>query len=264
MKRLDIEYNWDGLVLALFDGEYYCGEVRVDSGGYFEKETHGTNTRYPEDRLIGQTELESNLKYLTETSKKLFEVVGERYACETVYKGFEDDKGLDEFLALANKTFNELRELLRGEYEVNVDCRIEREYWLAGNKLCHGQKKRLELMFDYGALCLWLYDEYFNHINGVEICDDGSFRGGIPEELLKGQTELMKMVNKLETDYMALFIDNETEFSYKGFDNRQHAEEFVKLLNDVWTCLNRVLGGKYKLYCREELGIDDWYGVVLW
>ena len=266
MKRLDIEYNSHGLVLALFDGEYYCGEVRVDSGGYFEKDNGSVkygipNTRYPEDRIIGQTELESKLKYLTETSKKLFVLVEDGYDREIVYKGFENNEGLDEFLSLANETFDELREVLRGEYEVNVDCRMEREYWLAGDKRHHGQKKRLKLMFDYGAWCLWLYDEYYSLMDpfNVQICDDGSFCGDMPEDLLKGQTELMKMVNKLETDYMALFIDNETEFSYKGFDNRQHAEEFVKLLNDVWTCLNRVLGGKYKLYCREYLGIDDWY-----
>lgn len=258
MKRLDIEYNSHGLVLALFDGEYYCGEVRVNSEGCFEQ-IWGSHMRYPEMRLFGQTELESKLKYLTETSKKLFVLVEDGYDREIVYKGFENNEGLDEFLNLANETFDELREVLRGEYEVNVDCRMEREYWLAGDKRHHGQKKRLKLMFDYGAWCLWLYDEYYSFTDNVEICDNGTFCGDIPEELLKERTELMKMVKKLETDYMALFIDNETEFSYKGFDNRQHAEEFVKLLNDVWTCLNRVLGGKYKLYCREYLGIDDWY-----
>lgn len=256
MKRLDIEYNLDGLALSLFDGEFYCGEVRVNSSGYFE--TIWGEARYPEARLAGQTELERKLKYLAETSKRLLVRKGEFFD-ETVYNGFENNEGLDEFLSLANETFDKLRELLRGEYEVNVDCRMEREYWLAGDNRHHGQKKRLKLMLDYSACCLWLFDEYDNCIDGVVICDDGSFNNKIPEELLKGQTGLMKMVNKLETDYMALFIDNETEFSYKGFDDRQHAEDFVKLLNDVWNSLKRVLGGKYKLYCPEGFGIDDWY-----
>ena len=266
MKRLDIELNCNGLALSLFDGEFYCGEVRVNSGGYFKKVWSAE--RYPEARLTGQTELERDLKYLTETSKKLFALVENGYDREMVYKGFENNVGLDEFLSLANKTFDKLRELLRGEHEVNVDCCMEREYWLAGDKRCHGQKKRLKLMFDYGAWCLWRYDEYYGFIDNVEICDDGSFCSGIsflrgkisiPEGLLKGQTELMNMVGKLETDYMALYINNETEFSYKGFDNRQQAENFVKLLNDVWSGLNRVLGEKYKLYCCERLGIEDWF-----
>ena len=260
MKRLDIELNIHGFSLALFDGELYCGEVWVNSGGYFE--AVWGEARYPEARLLGQTELERDLKYLTETSRNLFALVESGYVREPVYKGFENNEGLDEFLSLANKTFDKLRELLRGEYEVNVDCRMEREYWLAGDKRCHGQKKRLMLMFDYGAWCLWRYDEYYRFIDNVRICDDGSFIHGKiskPEELLKGQTELMNMVNKLEKDYVALFINNEIEFSYKGFDNRQQAEDFVKLLNDVWNGLNRVLGGKYKLYCRVRLGIDDWY-----
>lgn len=262
MKRLDIEYNFDGLALSLFDGEYYCGEVRVNSGGYFE--TVFGEVRYPEARLAGQTELEKDLNYLAETSKRLLVREDKHRYSEILYKGFENNEGLDEFLSLANETFDKLRELLRGEYEVNVDCRMEREYWLAGDKRCHGQKKRLKLMLDYSGCCLWLFDEYDNSIDGVVICDDGAFNNKIPEELLKGQTELMKMINKLNSDYMALFIDNETEFSYKGFDNRQHAEEFVKLLNEVWNELKRTLGGKYKLYCPEGLGIDDWYGVELW
>lgn len=265
MKRLDIEYNLNGLALSLFEGECYRGEVRVNSGGYFE--TVWRKERYPEARLAGQAELEKNLNYLAETSKSLFVCKGELLG-EKVYAGFENNEGLDEFLSLANETFDKLRELLRGEYTVNVDCRMEREYWLAGDKRCHGQKKRLELAFDYGAFCcLWLYDEYhmcIDGVYGVYICDDGSFNNKHPEELLKGQTELMNMVNKLDDDYRTLFIDTETEFSYKGFDSKQQAEDFVKLLNDAWTRLNTVLGGKYKLYCPEGLGIDDWYGVELW
>lgn len=259
-KRLDIEFNWNGLALALFDGEFYCGEVRLDSGGYFEKVWGADpHARYLEKRLLGQAELEQNLKYLTETSRKLFVLVEDGYHREMVYKGFENEEELEKFLNLANETFDRLREVLRGEYEVNVDCRMEREYWIAGDKRCHGQKKRLKLMFDYGAWCLWLYDEYYGFADNVEICDDGSFCGDIPEVLLNGQTELAKTVDKLEEDFMGLFINNEHEFSYKGFDNRQQAEDFVKLLNGVWNGLKRVLGGKYKLYCRERLGIEDWF-----
>lgn len=257
MKRIDIEFNCNGLALSLFDGEYWCGEIRVDSGGYFEK-VWGSHTSYLEMRLAGQTKLESKLKSIAETSKKLW---SRNEQDDWVYVGFENNEGLDEFLDMANETFDQLREVLRGEYKVNVDCRMEREFWLAGDKRHHGQKKRLKLMFDYGAWCLWLYDEYYSLMGpfNVQIRDNGSFNDEMPEELLKGQTELMEMIDKLEEDYMALFINNEIEFSYKGFDSRQHAEEFVKLLNDVWTGLNKVLGSKYKLYCFEKLGIEDWY-----
>lgn len=257
MKRLDVEYNRNGLALSLFDGEYWCGEVRVNSGGYFEK-VWGAE-RCPEARLTGQTELERDLKYLAEKSKKLFVIVENECGFEQVYKGFENNEGLDDFLSLANETFGELRELLRGEYEVNVDCRMEREYWLEGDKRHHGQKKRLKLMLDYMDWCLWLYDEIYGFAENVRICDDGSFGDSKPEELLKGQTELMKIIDKLEEKHTELFINNKYEFSYKGFDNRQHAEEFVKLLNDVWNDLNRVLGEKYKLYCCERLGVEDWF-----
>lgn len=257
MKRLDIEFNSNGFELSLFEGEYWCGEVRLDSGGYFEK-VWGSHTRYLEERLSGQAELERKLKHLIETSSKLWTRDENN---DHIYKGFDNDEDLDEFLDLANKTIDELRELLCGEYEVNVDCRMEREYWLAGDERRHGQKKRLKLMFDYGAWCLWLFDEYYSMTGpfNVQICGNGSFNNEMPEELLEGQTELAEKINKLEEDYMGLFINNEHEFSYKGFDNRQQAEDFVKLLNGVWNELKRVLGGKYKLYCCEKLGIEDWF-----
>lgn len=245
-KRLDIEFNWNGLVLSLFEGEYWCGEVRLDSGGYFEKVWGADpHVRYSEERLLGQTDLERKLNNLKETSSELW---ARNENNDRVYKGIQNDEELVGFLAMANSAFDELRELLRGKYEVNVDCRPGREYWLAGDGRCHGQKKRLELMFDYGTWCLWLYDEYYDMTEMPE-----------PEELLKGQTKLAEAIGKLENDYMGLFINNEHEFSYKGFDNRQQAEDFVKLLNEVWSGLKSVLGGKYKLYCREKLGIEDWF-----
>ena len=245
-KRLDIEFNWNGLALSLFEGEFFCGEVRLDSGGYFER-VWGADppVRYLEERLLGQTELECKLKQLKETSSELW--VRDKNN-DHVYKGFHNDEELVGFLALANSAFDELRGLLRGKYEVNVDCGMEREYWLAGDKRFHGQKQRLWLMLDYGTWCLWLHDEYNCYIGPTEL-----------NELVNNQTELAEMISKLEEDHRGLFINNEYEFSYKGFDNRQQAEDFIKLLNDVWSGLKRVLGEKYKLYCRERLGIEDWF-----
>lgn len=265
MKKLTIEYDWNGLALVLYNGEFYCGEVRVNSGGYFEKvwgaEPH---PRFPEERLLGQTALESKLKYLSETGAKLWDH-DENH--DWIYIGFENNEGLDEFLDLANKTFDELKALLCGEYEVTFDCRMEREYWLSGDKRHHGQKKRIKLMFDYGTWCLWLYDEYYGFISAVRLSDNGVFQwsdsgDGYPEELLKGQTELMEMIDRLTEKYEGLFINNEYEFSYKGFENKRDAEEFVVLLNDVWSRLKALLGGKYKLYLREPLDLDYWYSDV--
>jgi len=79
MKRLDIVCNWFGLALELYDNGEFLGDVRADSVGFFEDiwksgfEKYGLpRVRYPEERLLGQTVLESKLKNLTDTSKTLW------------------------------------------------------------------------------------------------------------------------------------------------------------------------------------------------
>ena len=69
MKRLDIVCNWFGLALELYDNGKFLGDVRADSVGFFEDiwksgcEKYGLpRVRYPEERLLGQTVLESKLQ----------------------------------------------------------------------------------------------------------------------------------------------------------------------------------------------------------
>lgn len=226
--------------------------VRVNGGGYFEKGNYNFRfkndiippPRYPEELLLGQTELENKLKFIGETSAALWHYDGDDW----IYDGFSNDEGLDDFLNAANEAFDELRGLLRGKYEVIVDCHMEREYWISGRERKTEQKKRIKLMFDYGTWCLWLYDEYDCYIGPTEI-----------NKLVNGQTELAEMISKLEDDHMGLFINNEYEFSYKGFDNRQQASDFVTLLNNVWDSLNKELGSEYRFDLAESLDINDWY-----
>lgn len=249
MKTIEIVNTVHGLKLKLSEDGEHRTEVRAYSYGFFE----GTSgfpeygipyPRYPEELLLGQTELENKLKFIGETSAALWHYDGDDW----IYDGFPNDGGLDDFLSTANEAFNELRELLRGKYEVIVDCHMEREYWISGKERKTEQKKRVKLMLDYGTWCLWLYDEYDCYICPTEI-----------NELVNNQTELAEMISKLEDDHRGLFINNEYEFSYKGFDNIQQARDFVKLLNNVWSGLNKVLGGEYKLELAESLDINDWY-----
>lgn len=249
MKTIEIVNTVLGLKLKLSEDGKHRTEVRAYSYGFFE----GTSgfpeygipyPRYPEELLLGQTELENKLIFIGETSAALWHYDGN----DCIYDGFPNDEGLDDFLSTANETFNELRELLRGKYEVIVDCHMEREYWISGKERKTEQKKRVKLMLDYGTWCLWLYDEYDCYIGPTEI-----------NELVNNQTELAEMISKLEDDHRGLFINNEYEFSYKGFDNIQQARDFVKLLNNVWSGLNKVLGGEYKLELAESLDINDWY-----
>ncbi|MCM1165802.1 MAG: hypothetical protein NC299_11650 [Lachnospiraceae bacterium] len=253
MNKIEIRNTVLGITFVLG-----AVEVVIDSGGFFEQGTYGSRRtadpefekrypppKYPEPLLAGQTELERKLRCIGETSADLWHYDGRDWH----YDGFPNDDGLDEFLSAADEAFDELRELLRGEYEVVLDCRMEREYWTSGKERKLERKKRVKLMFDYGTWCLWLYDEYDDFVRPFELSD-----------LVDGQEELTEKIHRLENGYMEQFINNEIEFSYKGFDSRQHAEEFVGLLNDVWNGLNEVLGGEYKLTLAESLDLESWYG----
>ncbi len=43
-----------------------------------------------------------------------------------------------------------------------------------------------------------------------------------------GQSELESMTNYINEEYPGLFINNEHEFSYKGFDSREDGRDLMK------------------------------------
>lgn len=253
MKRIDIICNWFGFAFELYDNGEFLGDVRADSGGFFEDiwksgiEKYGLPpVRYPESRLLGQTALENKLKNLTETSKTLWSH-NEHY--DRFYVGFENDEGLNEFLVQANEAFDELRELLRGEYEVNVVCRMEREYWLAGNKLGHGQKKRIKFMLEFISPLIYLNDEYDSIMHSARMPNKGVFECGddTVKKMLEERTGFAEKFDMLAEKYNAL-VDNEIYLGIEGFESKQDEEEFNSLLNDVKSELKDMFGKEYRLY----------------
>ncbi len=256
MKWIEIVCNWHGLAFELYDDRGFLGDVRADSGGFFEDiwrsgdEKYGLPpVRYPEKRLLGQTALENRLKNLTETSKTLW---SHNENHDWFYVGFENDEGLDEFLGQANEAFDELRELLRGEYEVIVVCRMEREYWLAGNKLGHGQKKRFKFMLEFISPLIYLNDEYDNLEHSASMPNKGVFECGDEsvKKMLEERVGFAEKFDRLAEKYNAL-IDNEIYLGIEGFESKQDEEEFASLLSDVKSELKEMFGGKYRLYLYD-------------
>jgi len=190
--------------------------------------------------------LESKLKNLTDTSKTLWSH-NEHY--DRFYVGFENDEGLDEFLGQANEAFDELRELMRGEYEVNTVCRMEREYWLAGNKLGHGQKKRLKFMIGFISPLIYLNDEYDHLVCSASMRSKGIFECGdeTVRKMLEERAGFAEKFDMLAEKYNAL-IDEEIHLGIVGFESKQDEEEFNSLLNSVKSELRDMFGGEYRLY----------------
>lgn len=236
MKRIEIVCNWDGLAFEFYDSGKYRGNVLTNSS-YFEV-----------DRLIGQKELGRKLKYLSETSKKLW---SHNEKLDRFYVGFENDEGLDEFLGQASEAFDELRELLRGEYEVIVVCRMEREYWLAGNRLGHGQKKRFKFMLEWGSPLIYLNDEYDHIVHSASMPDKGVFECGdeTVKKMLEERAGFAEKFNRLADIYNVL-VDNEIH-GVEGFESKQDEDEFTSLLSDVKSELKEMFGEKYRLYLYD-------------
>ena len=237
MKRIEIVCAWDGFAFELYDNGGFLGYILTN------------HSCFDADRLIKQTELGKRLKYLSDTSKKLWSHNGDHV---WYYVGFEKDEGLDDFLKQANEAFDELREFLRGEYEVNVVCRMEREYWLAGNKLGHGQRKRFRFMLEFISPLIYLDDEYGNIEHSARMLNKGVFECGDEsvKKMLEERAGFTEKFDRLAEKYNAL-IDTEIYLGIEGFQSKQDEEEFTSLLSDVKSELKEMFGGKYRLYWHD-------------
>lgn len=123
---------------------------------------------------------------------------------------------------------------------------------------------KLRIFFDYGADFLWLSGDGI--YTDVHINSDGYFESNYyfpaqshelwkyPEERLKGQYELESKVNYINDTYPKLFIDNEIEFSYKGFDSEVHERVFDEAVRFVYHKLRELLGEDYEI--TNETTID--------
>ena len=95
--------------------------------------------------------------------------------------------------------------------------------------------KRIRVMLDYGCYPVWLYDEEDEIIDTL-----------LPNEL-RSNTELDLKFDDLQKRYEELFVNNEKEFSYKGFST---PEEQAKFLSDWDQAVNELMiavGGKYPI-----------------
>lgn len=92
----------------------------------------------------------------------------------------------------------------------------------------------LRLLIEYGAYPLWIYDEE----------DGGVIDTVLPEEW-EDDTELSDMLDTIQDQYEALFINNEKEFSFVGFKSREDYIAFVALVEKAIQRIYEKNNGKY-------------------
>ncbi|MBD5104394.1 MAG: hypothetical protein HDT47_05985 [Ruminococcaceae bacterium] len=113
--------------------------------------------------------------------------------------------------------------------------------------------KKLELSFDYGTYFIWLYEngELIEPVgissNGYFYCEGFNELRKYPEKRLIGQTELESKVNFINEEYSKLFINNEYEFSYKGYDSEENERRFYDAVKFVYEKLCELLEDEYEI-----------------
>lgn len=94
---------------------------------------------------------------------------------------------------------------------------------------------KLRLMLDYHCYPVWLYDESGNIIDTL-----------LPEEL-RSDTELDAKFDNLQERFDALFIDNEHEFSFKGFQTEKEKQQFLNDWQSAVSDLRSKVAGRYEI-----------------
>ena len=93
----------------------------------------------------------------------------------------------------------------------------------------------IRLLLEYGTYPVWLYAD-----------DGGVIDTRLPDEL-SNDTELDARFSDLQRRYHALFINNEKEFSYVGFQISDEKKAFYADMLDAIRELKEKLGGRYEI-----------------
>ena len=102
--------------------------------------------------------------------------------------------------------------------------------------------KKLRFMLEYGCSPVWVLN------------DDSLINVGLPEDLSKNQ-KLAELLEAISIEYDSLFINNDIEFSYKGFLDADTEKKFDNKVKEAISLLRKEAGDKYII----EI-IDSAYG----
>lgn len=93
--------------------------------------------------------------------------------------------------------------------------------------------RKIKVYLDYHCYPIWVYND-----NG-ELIDNN-----LPEELIN-DNEVDEAFTKIQDTYDSLFIDNSTEFEYKGFNTEDEKKEFLKMIESAINIIKAKLGETY-------------------
>ena len=100
-------------------------------------------------------------------------------------------------------------------------------------------------MLDYHCYPVWLYDENGDIVDTL-----------LPDEL-RTDTALDAKFDDLQERFDALYIDNEHEFSFRGFQTKEEKERFLSDWQSAILELKEKTNGKYEIVDDIDVGFAD-------
>lgn len=92
---------------------------------------------------------------------------------------------------------------------------------------------KIKFAFEYHCYPVWIYDE-----DGILIEND------LPGELVNDE-ELNALLEKIQEKFDSLYIDDSVVFEYKGFENSEEKNMFIKDVSIAVNMLTSRLNEKY-------------------
>ena len=112
--------------------------------------------------------------------------------------------------------------------------------------------KKLKIVLQTEFACdsvFWIYDEFGENINGgtwVEQEEKTSWDSKLPDELLSCP-DIKRLSMEIMKEYNSLFINNEKEFSYKGFAGHESEVKYMQKINELRKILYEKCSDKYEI-----------------
>ena len=103
--------------------------------------------------------------------------------------------------------------------------------------------KKLKMKLDYKCFPIWIYDE-----NNYLIAND------LPNKLIN-DLEIDTLCVKLQEDFDALYLDNNIEFKYIGFENEANKAQFASSINNIESILHKKVGSDYEII--NEISMEN-------
>ena len=102
-------------------------------------------------------------------------------------------------------------------------------------------KPKIAISLEYRCFPVWFYDE-----NNELIEND------LPEDL-KDNSKINSLCDEIQRIYDSLYIDNDIELSYRGFESEADREGFARKLTELKSLLCEAAGDKYEVVSDDTV-----------